>query len=88
VSQSDSSRPSFTVRRNVALFAILGIASVGLSAACLVRGAGSLDTLLGVVFLLVGAVHLFAVVGARQPLLEADDEGVPGTDDARRDPEG
>jgi hypothetical protein len=76
VSQSDSSRPSFTVRRNVALFAILGIASVGLSAAFLVRGAGSLDTLLGVVFLLVGAVHLFAVVGARQPLLEADDEGV------------
>jgi hypothetical protein len=76
VSQSDTSRPSFTVRRNVALFAILGLASVGLSVAFLARGAGSLDTVLGLVFLLVGAVHLFALLGARNPLLEADDEAV------------
>lgn len=64
------------VRRNVTLFAVIGAASVGLSYAFLSRGSGALDLALGGLLLLVGVVHLFALVGARNPLMVADDEGV------------
>lgn len=65
-----------SIRRNVTLFAIIGAASVGLSYAFLTRGNGALDVALGSLLLLVGAVHLFALVGARHPLLVADDEAI------------
>lgn len=67
---------TIAIRRNVALFAIVGAAAVGLSYAFLSRGEGFLDAVLGSVLLLVGALHLFALVGARNPLLVADEDGI------------
>jgi hypothetical protein len=69
-------RPSFTVRRNAALFGIVGALACVLGVAFLARGNGLVDVVLGGALVVVGAVHLFALAGARHPLLEADDEGV------------
>lgn len=68
--------PAVVVRRNAALFGIVGAASVGLAIAFLARSEGVLDTVLGAVFALVGVVHVFAMVGVRHPLLQADGTGV------------
>lgn len=67
---------TFAIRRNVTLFAIVGAASLGLSYAFFSRGEGFLDSLLGTLLLLIGGVYVFALIGARNPLLVADEDGV------------
>lgn len=72
--QVDAQR--FTLRRNALLFGIVGLAAAGLGAAFLVRAQDGVDVGLGAFFVLVGVVGLFALVGARHPLLTADDDGI------------
>lgn len=67
---------AFAIRRNVTLFAVIGAASLGLAYAFFNRGQGALDVVAGALLALIGAVYVFALVGARQPLLVADDEGI------------
>jgi hypothetical protein len=65
-----------SVRRNVWLSGVVGGLAALIGLGYLLRGSGTLDTLVGVVLLLVAAVHATAVWSVHTPVLVADDHGI------------
>jgi hypothetical protein len=64
------------VRRNVWLSGVVAGLATLIGLAYLIRGSGPLDTVAGVVLLLVAALHWAALVSARVPVLVADEHGL------------
>jgi len=65
-----------TIRRNVWLSAVVGGLAALIGAAYLLRGTSLLDTVVGVVLLLVAALHATGLSWARTPVLVADEHGI------------
>ena len=64
------------IRRNAWLSGAVGGLSALLGMAYLVRGSGPVDVLVGIVLLVLAAVHASALVAAQTPVLVADEHGI------------
>jgi hypothetical protein len=65
-----------SVRRNVWLSGVVGGLAALIGLGYLLRGSGGLDTVIGIVLLLVAAVHASAVWAVHTPALVADEHGI------------
>jgi cytoskeleton protein RodZ len=65
-----------TIRRNVWLSAVVGGLAGLIGAAYLLRGTNLLDTVAGIVLVLIAALHVGGLSSARTPVLVADRHGI------------
>ena len=72
----EEDRDVVVIRRNAWLSGVVGGLAALLGLAYLVRGSGPVDAVVGVVLLLLAAVHGTALSAARTPVLVADQHGI------------